>query len=55
MGELKVEKLAGSAAKTKYINHLLRDIAALELMLDRGMIRKITNQDRGRTGILFGR
>ncbi len=40
MGELKVEKLAGSAAKTKYINHLLRDIAALELMLDRGMIEK---------------
>lgn len=40
MGELKVEKLAGGAAKTKYINHLLSDIASLEQMLEQGKFEK---------------
>ncbi len=37
MGELKVEKLAGSKAKAHYIKHLLSDIEALDMMLKKDL------------------
>jgi len=37
MGELKIEKLAGSAAKAHYVEHLLSDIEALQVMLAKGL------------------
>ncbi len=37
MGELKVEKLAGSNKKQQYVTRLLNDLEALEQMLDLGM------------------
>lgn len=37
MGELKIDRLEGSAAKAHYIEHLLSDVKALEAMLAKGM------------------
>ncbi len=38
MGEQKVSIVQGEKAKKKFIDHLLKDIEALELMLENGMI-----------------
>jgi len=40
MGELKVEKLSSASDKANYIHQLVKDIEALELMIDKGMIEK---------------
>lgn len=40
MGELKVIKLNNKKDKAKYIHHLLKDIEALEMMIDSEMIEK---------------
>ncbi len=42
MGELKVEKLTSSTAKVEYINQLLNDLEALEVMLEKGLFEKDT-------------
>ena len=40
MGELKVIKLNNKTEKAKYIRHLIKDIEALEMMIDSEMIEK---------------
>ena len=40
MGELNVKKLSNTTDKATYINHLLRDIEALEMMLNENLFEK---------------
>ena len=40
MGELKVTKLSSKKDKANYINHLLQDIEALDMMINRGMVER---------------
>jgi len=40
VGELKVIKLNNKTEKAKYIHHLIKDIEALEVMIENGMIEK---------------
>ncbi len=42
MGELKIKKLTGRASKIAYIEQLLTDLEALEVMLKNGMFEKDT-------------
>ncbi len=42
MGELKIKKFTGRASKTAYIEQLLTDLEALEVMLKNGMFEKDT-------------
>ncbi|MBT8302946.1 MAG: CBS domain-containing protein [Deltaproteobacteria bacterium] len=40
MGELTVEKLSSASDKANYIHQLVKDIEALEIMIEKGMIEK---------------